>query len=173
MNGCADALSNYRPVSNIPFISKLIEKAVLNQLNEHLLVNDLFCSSQSGYRCYHSCETLNIRMFIDIFKDIDEGSTVALLLLDMSAAFDTVDHTLLLRLLKESYDLSGVVLNWFKNYLENRTCAVNILDTFSNFVCLMFGGISGFNSGAHSIYIVHKTYSTYCFKVQLADSALC
>ena len=71
-----DAHSNYRPVSNIPYLSKLIEKAVLKQINGHLFKNNLICNSQSGYRQYHSCETLNIKMFDDMLKSIDEGSTV-------------------------------------------------------------------------------------------------
>ena len=134
-----DSLSNYRPVSNISFVSKLIEKAVLNQLDCHLKSNDLYCSSQSGYQRFHSCETLNIRMFDDVLKSIDEGSTVALLLLDMSAAFDTVDHGVLLKLLNENYGLTDMVLNWFKDYLHGRTCSVNISDCFSDAICLLFG----------------------------------
>ena len=134
-----DALSNYRPVSNIPFISKLLEKVVLGQLNEHLSVNNLYCTSQSGYQRFHSCETLNIKMFNDILKSIDEGSTVSLLLLDMSAAFDTVDHTLLLQLLNTDYGLDGTVLKWLEDYLDNRKCSVSINNSFSDILCLLFG----------------------------------
>ena len=169
VNSCTDAFPNYRPVSNIPFISKLIEKAVLNQLNEHLLTNDLICSNQSGYRRYHSCETLNIKLFDAILKDIDEGSTVALLLLDMSAAFDTVDHPLLLSLLQECYGLDDVVLEWFKSYLENRTCAVNISDAFSNFVCLLFGVPQGSILGPilFTLYTKHVQHIALKYNLQV------
>ena len=136
---CTDSLTNYRPVSNISFISKLIEKAVLKQLNNHLEDNNLYCTSQSGYRHHHSCETLNIKSFDDMLKCMDEGYTVALLLLDMSAAFDTVDHSLLLQQLNENYGLTNSVLSWFENYLNNRTCSVHINETFSNIICLLFG----------------------------------
>ena len=136
---CTDTLKNYRPVSNLSFISKLIEKAVLNQLTKHLTENNLFCSRQSGYRRFHSCETLNVKMFNDILKEMDEGCTVALLLLDMSAAFDTIDHSLLLSLLSDSYGIDGNVLEWFRSYLCHRSCSVNINNTFSDFICLLFG----------------------------------
>ena len=137
--GDIDSLKNFRPVSNLPFVSKLIEKAVCNQLDCHLKRNNLYCSSQSGYQRHHSCETLNIKLFDDILKSIDEGSTVALLLLDMSAAFDTVDHGLLLNVLERCYGLGGVILEWFKNYLCDRTSSVKVKDCFSNIICLLFG----------------------------------
>ena len=168
---CTEVHSNYRPVSNISFLSKLIEKAVLNQVNHHLSKHNLICSSQSGYRQYHSCETLNIKLFDDMLKCIDEGSTVALLLLDMSAAFDTVDHTLLLQQLKDAYGFTGVVLQWFESYLSSRTCSVNINDTFSNMVCLLFGVPQGSIVGPilfilytkHIQHIAHK----YGLSIQL------
>ena len=139
LKGPIDSLSNYRPVSNISFVSKIIEKAVLKELDNYLVINNLYCSNQSGYRRFHSCETLNIKLFNDILKSIDEGSTVALLLLDMSAAFDTVDHTLLLEVLNKNYGIDNTVLKWFKDYLHNRSCSVNILDSFSDVICLLFG----------------------------------
>ena len=136
---CPDSFKNYRPVSNISFLSKLCEKTVLSQLNVYLNNNDLLCSNQSGYRSFHSCETLNVKMFDDILKRLDEGSTVALLLLDLSAAFDTVDHKVLLDLLESNYGIKGKVLQWFANYLHGRKCAVNITNSFSEFICLLFG----------------------------------
>ena len=67
---CTDTLKSFRPVSNLPFLSKLIEKAVSNQLECHLKSNNLYCSCQSGYQRYHSCETLNIKLIDDILKSI-------------------------------------------------------------------------------------------------------
>ena len=136
---CPDSFPNFRPVSNISFLAKLCEKAVLSQLNEYLDQNKLLCSQQSGYRRFHSCETLNLKMCDDILKRLDEGSTVALLLLDLSAAFDTVDHQLLISLLESNYGIKGKALKWFENYLQGRSCAVNIADSFSDFICLLFG----------------------------------
>ena len=88
--------SNFRPVSNLYCLSKVTEKAVAAQLSDHL--NDkegLLEDFQSAYKCYHSSETALVRVHNDILKAVDDNSSVILLLLDLSAAFDTVDHTIL------------------------------------------------------------------------------
>ena len=73
-----DLVNNYRPVSNLAFSSKLIEKAVLLQLDKHLQKHNLYGNNQSGYRKFHSCETSNINMFNNVLKDIDNGNVVVL-----------------------------------------------------------------------------------------------
>ena len=146
-SGDRDSLTNYRPVSNIAFLSKLIEKAVMLQINEHLIKNNLYGKNQSGYRKFHSCETLNINMYDNILKDIDNGNVVVLLLLDMSSAFDTVDHSILLQVLKECYGITDDVNKWFQSYLQDRTFCVNIYNDFSEFICLLFGVPQGFILG--------------------------
>ena len=84
-NADSDMLSNYRPVSNLTAVSKLLERVVLNQLNEYLNSNDLYCPVQSGYRPHHSCETLLVRMTDDINREIQAGNIVIVILLDLSA----------------------------------------------------------------------------------------
>ena len=138
-SGDRDSLKNYRPVSNLAFVSKLIEKSVSLQLDEHLLLNNLYCKNQSGYRKFHSCETSNIHMYDTILKDMDNGNVVALLLLDMSSAFDTVDHVILLDLLSNCYGITGDVHRWFKSYLQNRSYCVNVRNAFSDYICALFG----------------------------------
>ena len=91
-----DNLASFRPVSNISFLSKLLEKVGATQFNLHLEGQNLHCPVQSGYRSRHSCETLMIKMMNDILHLIEEKNTVALILLDLSAAFDTIDHTYML-----------------------------------------------------------------------------
>ena len=91
-------LSNYkisRPISNLTFVSKLIEKAVALQLNDHILRHHLDEIFQSVYEAFHSTETALVRVHNDILTAIDNNNTVILLLLDLSAAFDTVDHSIL------------------------------------------------------------------------------
>ena len=134
-----DCLSNYRPVSNLTAISKLLERVVLNQLNEHLSSNDLHCPVQSGYRPHHSCETLLVRMTDDINKEIQCGNIVLVVLLDLSAAFDTIDHEILLEKLLTDYGISGKALGWMKSYLEDRYFCVKIEDTISSLLELLFG----------------------------------
>jgi hypothetical protein len=138
-NADADCLSNYRPVSNLTAISKLLERVVLNQLNEHLSSNDLHCPVQSGYRPHHSCETLLVRMTDDINKEIQCGNIVLVVLLDLSAAFDTIDHEILLEKLLTDYNISGKALGWMKSYLEDRYFCVKIDDTISSLLELLFG----------------------------------
>ncbi len=88
--------SNYRPVSNLPFLSKLIEKAALYILNEHVNEHDLLPKNQSAYRQNHSCETALLRLVNDLLDAMEHQEVTAFLALDLSAAFDTVDHDILL-----------------------------------------------------------------------------
>ena len=134
-----DCLKNYRPVSNLPVISKLLEKAALEQLNYYLDVNDLHCSVQSGYRPHHSCETLLVRMSDDIIKEIQSDNIVIVVLLDLSAAFDTIDHSVLLERLLNDYNIKDQANDWFKSYLNGRYFSVKVKGISSTFLCLLFG----------------------------------
>ena len=138
-NGDINDTKEYRPVSNLYFISKLIEKIVADQTNSHLEEQALHCPAQSGYRPHHSCETLMTKMFDDIISEIEEKKTVALILLDLSAAFDTIDHAILLKKLHTDYGFDDVVLSWFQSYLSNRSFSVLIEYQFSEAGFLWFG----------------------------------
>ena len=93
----SDILKNYRPVSNLTFISKVIENVISGRLNEHLINNILFDPLHSAYRDKYSTETaLIIKVQNDILSALNAGSSAILLMLDLSAAFDTIDHDILL-----------------------------------------------------------------------------
>ena len=113
-------LKNYRPVSNLSFISKIIEKVVSNRLQAHINSNKLNNPMQSVYRKFHSTKTALLRVHNDISVSLDKGHVTALTLLDLSAAFDTIDHNTLTNRLAEWYGVSGMALAWFKSYLCGR-----------------------------------------------------
>ena len=127
----SDVLNNYRPVSNLSFISKLIEKCVHLQLTEHIEKNKLFPQLQSGYRKGHSCETAVLKIHNDVLMAMDKKNHVILMLVDLSAAFDTINHKSLLQRLKSVYRIDNVVLEWLESYLTNRTFRVSVNGTLS------------------------------------------
>ena len=126
-------------LSNLAFVSKVMEKCALMQLSRYLEENDLICEAQSGYRPNHSCETLLIRMFNDINAELFQNNVVALLLLDLSAAFDAIDHDVLLAKLQYDYGLGSSALLWFNSYLQGRSFSVNVNGKLSSEILLIFG----------------------------------
>ena len=127
----SDILKKYRPVSNLTFISKVIEKVISGRLNEHLINNSLFDPLQSASRDKHSTETALIKVQNDILSALDAGSPAILLMLDLSAAFDTIDHDILLSRLCNVYGITGNALDWFRSYLTGRIQRVVIEDSVS------------------------------------------
>ncbi|KAL0148215.1 hypothetical protein M9458_056447 [Cirrhinus mrigala] len=132
-------LSNYRPISNLPFIGKIIEKVVFNQLNSYLNSNGYLDNFQSGFRPHHSTETALVKIINDIRLNSDSGKISVLVLLDLSAAFDTVDHNILLERLENWVGLSGMALNWFRSYLEGRGYYVSIGEHQSKWTSMTCG----------------------------------
>ena len=130
---------NFRPVSNLSFVSKLIEKVVLSQLSDHLLSNNLFSKYQSAYRPGHSTETALMKIVNDLLLTLDEGKLAVLTLLDLSAAFDTIDHNILLSRLEHVFGVSDTALNWFTSYLSKRIQTVSVGNNKSDPALITFG----------------------------------
>lgn len=129
----ADVLGNYRPVANILYMSKSIERVVESQLSTHMTNEGLHINNQSGYKPYFSCETLLMRLNNDIILGLDSGTFTILFLLDLSAAFDTVDHDILLSMLYQEIGLRGNVYEWFVSFLSHRSQAVGIKGKLSSY----------------------------------------
>ena len=91
---------------------------VLKRLNDHLTANNLHSPNQYAYKKHHSTETLMIKIVNDVLIAMDEKEATVIMLLDLSAAFDTVDHNLLLNILKKEIGLRGKVLQWFSSFLK-------------------------------------------------------
>ena len=109
-------LKNYRPVSGLGFISKLVEH-VATQLNDHVSLNGLENVRQSAYKLGHSTESALLSIKNDVHLAFVKGEATAVVLLDQSAAFDTIDHYTLLDSLSSWFGVGAVVLHWFKSYL--------------------------------------------------------
>ena len=134
-----EELKNYRPVSNTRYMGKLIETAVSNQLTAHVETNQLMDIHQSAYRAKHSTETALVFVHDFICRELDNQQAVFVITLDLSAAFDTVDHTLLLDVFQQRYGVSGSVLAWFESYLQHRRYHVRVHDSTSDESCLEQG----------------------------------
>lgn len=119
-------MKNYRPVSNLPYISKLIEKAIVTQLDSHMSENSLHEIHQSAYHKYHSTETALVKIMNDLLCAMDNSQCTQLILLDQSAAFDTVDQEILLQRFEQSYGITGSALQWLRSYFCGRTQSVQI-----------------------------------------------
>ena len=132
-------LKNYRPVSNLSFISKILEKVVLKQCQSHLVNNNLIEINQSAYRKNHSTETAVLSVMEELLSSMDKRLVSLVALLDLSAAFDTIDHNILLSRLQHSFGFSGTVLKWFSSYLSDRTQCVSIDNVMSSPSPLKYG----------------------------------
>ena len=130
---------NYRPVSNLPYLSKLLERIILEQLNVHLSLNSLMPVFQSAYRPNHSTETALLRITTDLLNAADRGLVSALVLLDLSAAFDTIDHHLLIDRLSFTFGIHDIALSWFKSYLDGRSQTVTTESLSSQPVTVRYG----------------------------------
>uniref|UniRef100_A0A3B3DID9 Reverse transcriptase domain-containing protein n=1 Tax=Oryzias melastigma TaxID=30732 RepID=A0A3B3DID9_ORYME len=131
-------LNSFRPISNLPFISKIPEKTVATQLHSHLSSNELYEQFQSGFRPLHSTETALLKITNDLLLAADSGSFSILLLLDLSSAFDTFSHPILLDRLS-TIGVSNAPLNWFQSYLSGRTQTVQLKSFTSPTVAVTTG----------------------------------
>ncbi|CAB3985703.1 Hypothetical predicted protein [Paramuricea clavata] len=122
---------SFRPISNLKFVSKSIEKAVAVQLTDYLTENHLHEKFQFAYKPCHSTETALLRVQNDILQALDNGDSVILVLLDLSAAFDTVDHLMLLTRLSKRFGIRGRVLDWLTSYLTSRKLFIRVEGTDS------------------------------------------
>ena len=129
---------NYRPISILPTLSKIIEKHVASQLRDFLQTFDLLQKEQSGFRQHHSCQTALTKLTDMWLKDIDEGNLTGSVFLDFTKTFDLVDHKLLIQKLG-LYHFDNCSLKWFTSYLTNRPQSVHIGDTKSESLKVISG----------------------------------
>ena len=138
-NSDKNDLSNYRPISHLSFLSKLTERVVKSRLTEFLTEHNLLNSFQSAYTKFHSTETALLAVHDHIIRSISQQQVSCLCLLDLSAAFDTVDHSILLERLSSWFGISGIALNWVESYLTSRSFYVQVKDSQSSVYQLLYG----------------------------------
>ena len=126
-------LNNYRPVSNLCFIAKILEKLVLSQVSPYLNSHILYNTCQLAYRPGHSTETALLNVVNDLFLYLSTGSISVLALLDLSSALDTINHPILVHRLRTDFGFTDTVLQWFSSYLNNRTHYVSLSNHCSAF----------------------------------------
>ena len=112
---------SWRPISNLSFLSKLVERVAVFRLNEHLGRYNLLPPRQSAYRAHHSTETAVTAVVNEIAQSVDGGQLCAPVLLDLSSAFDTIDHQIFLDTTEKRFCVDGIALGWFQSYLDQRT----------------------------------------------------
>ena len=123
---------NYRPVSNLCFLSKLVEKCMLKQSIGYCNANDLISQYQVAYRANHSCETSLLRLLNDALWNMESGKATILTAMDLSAAFGMVDRDILLNILHDQFGFTGTALNWFNNYLRPHSYVVTVQKAISS-----------------------------------------
>ena len=112
--------ASYRPMSNLSFLSKVVEKLVDVRLSEHIKRHCLLPVRQSAYHSFHLTERAVISIHSDMIGVVDQVDIGALVLLNLSAAFDTVDHFIFMDVLRRRFGIDGSALSWVAEFLSNR-----------------------------------------------------
>ena len=126
----------------------------------HILDNNIVDSFQSAYRAGHSCETGLLRVYNDIVTTVGKGNGSFLVLLDLSAAFDTIDHDNLFYILEKYVGIGSSALRLIRSYFSDRTQRVQIDGIMSDFAKFVVWGATGLSSGTNEILFVFA--STWC-----------
>ena len=159
---------NYRPVSNLSYVSKLTERSVLDQLLLHMSSNGLYPVLQSLNRQHHSTETALLKVKNDILMNMNKGHVTLLVLLDLSAAFDTIDHSILIMSLQSRFGVWGQVLELFSGYLRNRSQRISVNGTLSDGFFLQYGVPQGSCLGP-ILFIIYASKLFEIVKAHLPD----
>ena len=157
--GLALMNKNYFPVSSLSLLSKLVEKCVLHQFNAHCETYSLIPDFQSVYRKGYSTETSLIKLCNDLLWSVERQEVTMVVLLDLSTAFDTVDHDLLLRIFQNHFGIMGTALQWYDNYLRPRRMKVCVNGTYSKELNLKHRVPQGSCSGANN-------FVAYCAPIE-------
>ena len=145
--------------SNLPFFLKLVEHATLMQFEEPCREHHLLPDFQSAYRKDYSTKTSLMKITNDVFWSMERKQVTAVIVLDMSADFDTVDHDLLLDLLHKRFGIAETALQWYQSYLGPQDMKVCIYNAYSSIRSLNYSVPQGGASGAN-------LFTAYCASIE-------
>ena len=151
---------NYRPISNIEFIEKSIERAVTEQIIRHITSHNLIEPHQSAYQPCHSTKTALLKVKSDLITAIENQEIACLVLLDLSAAFDMVNTGILLQRLTNQFGIMDTVITWIATYLTDQTQKVKIGSSESSPVTLKCGVTTRLCFGTHPVHLLHHSIGT-------------
>ena len=147
---------NYRPISNLSLMSKIIEKCMLKQFNKHCNTYHLLPEYQSAYWENHACETALIKLVNNALWAMERKKVTALIAIDLSNAFNKVDHHILISVLQTKFGVKGKTLDWYKSYLNDRICKVNVGKGYSTPRELLFSVPQG-SCGRPVLYLAYSS----------------
>ena len=165
-------VKNFQSIANLTFTSKLVEWLINLQLTEFLEWNNLPPKFQSGFRKRHSTETALLKVMSDILLAADQGHVTLLGLLDMSAAFDTVDHDILLFRLKTSYGVDETVLSWLESFLRDRTQQV-AFNGQSSVIVKVTSGVPQRSILEPLLFLLRRNMESTSIATRTMDSCIC
>ena len=149
---------NFRPVSNLLFLSKITKRAVANQLLHHCDKNAPLPIYQSGFMKYYSTETALLKVQNDILLSMDRQEVCFLVLLDLSSAFYTIDHKTMIDLLESQFGVTDKALDWIKSYLSNRKQRVDLDKNLSEVGDVNYGVPQGSCLGPILFFFMYPNY---------------
>ena len=145
--GSDTSLANYWPVNNLPFLSKIVEKVILNQLQSHIDEHQLLTSRLCAYRLGYSTELVILKITNDVLHSMDLQCVTPLVAINLSMAFSTVNHSIMLSVLEHRFGFTKNALKWFHEYLCDRSIVVEINGTIWRELALPFLVLQGSCTG--------------------------